>query len=242
MKKRNKILGLMVGAVALVGVSIMGTMAYLTSTDTVKNTFTVGNVKIKLDEAKVDEAGKTITGNDAERVKENTYHVYPGMTYDKDPMVTVLPKSEESYIRMKVRVVDANGNNKIDELKAAFPEIKYPSYYSNGIFLLEKLVQGWDSQKWPCVSASDSEYQFRYYTSVKNESTTDEVTLVPLFTHIVIPNTVENTELAHLGNLKIEVVAEAIQKEGFTNADAAWTAFDAQKNPATEPEETTAGE
>ena len=70
MKKRKALL-LVLCAVLLVAASVMGTMAYLTSTDEVKNTFTVGNVKLRLDEAKVDAAGEAIEG--ADRVKENSY-------------------------------------------------------------------------------------------------------------------------------------------------------------------------
>ncbi|MDY4203948.1 SipW-dependent-type signal peptide-containing protein, partial [Porcincola intestinalis] len=100
MKKRNKILGLMVGAVALVGVSVMGTMAYLTSTDEVVNTFTVGNVQIKLDEAKTNTDGSLVAN--ADRVKANDYKLLPGHTYNKDPMVTVKKGSESSYVKMTV--------------------------------------------------------------------------------------------------------------------------------------------
>ena len=51
MKTKSKALLLTLCAVLLVAASVMGTMAYLTSTDKVENTFTVGNVKITLDEA-----------------------------------------------------------------------------------------------------------------------------------------------------------------------------------------------
>lgn len=42
MKTRNKALLLTFGAVLLVAASVLGTLAYLTSTDKVVNTFTVG--------------------------------------------------------------------------------------------------------------------------------------------------------------------------------------------------------
>lgn len=57
MKTKSKALLLTLCAVLLVAASVMGTMAYLTSTDKVENTFTVGNVKITLDEAKVNTDG-----------------------------------------------------------------------------------------------------------------------------------------------------------------------------------------
>ena len=65
------------------------------------NTFTVGKVEIKLDEAKVTADGIPVEG--AARVTANSYKLMPGTTYTKDPTVTVLKAgSEESYVRMKV--------------------------------------------------------------------------------------------------------------------------------------------
>lgn len=87
-------------AVLLVTASVLGTMAYLTSTDKVVNTFTVGKVAITLDEAKVKEDGTPVAG--AARVKENAYHLLPGHTYTKDPTVHVQANSEDSFIFVKV--------------------------------------------------------------------------------------------------------------------------------------------
>ena len=53
--KLRKVLLLACSAVLLVCLSVGATLAYLTSTDTVKNTFTVGKVAITLDEVNVDE-------------------------------------------------------------------------------------------------------------------------------------------------------------------------------------------
>ena len=99
MKKTSKALLLMLCAVLLVAASVLGTMAYLTSTDTVTNTFTVGKVAITLDEALVDTNGHATTGN---RVKANAYHLLPGHEYDKDPTVHVEADSENCYLFVKV--------------------------------------------------------------------------------------------------------------------------------------------
>ena len=100
MKKKTKALMLVLCAVLLVTASVLGTMAYLTSTDKVVNTFTVGKVAITLDEAKVNADGTAVTP--AERVKENAYHLLPGHTYTKDPTVHVQANSEDSFIFVKV--------------------------------------------------------------------------------------------------------------------------------------------
>lgn len=99
--------------VCLLATAIIGTtLAYFTDTKKVTNTFSSGNVTIKLDEAKVDEDGKEITGEGAERVLENAYKLYPGNTYDKDPTITVASGSEDCYLFVKVE-------NGLDGLEAA---------------------------------------------------------------------------------------------------------------------------
>jgi len=80
--------------------SVFGTLAYLTSTDTVTNTFTVGKVQITLDEAPVDANGET---TDGDRVKKNNYHLLPGHEYDKDPIVHFQPNSEASWLFVEVK-------------------------------------------------------------------------------------------------------------------------------------------
>lgn len=100
MKKKTKALMLVLCAVLLVTASVLGTMAYLTSTEKVVNTFTVGKVAITLDEAQVNPDGTPAAG--AARVKGNAYHLLPGHTYTKDPTVHVQANSEDSFIFVKV--------------------------------------------------------------------------------------------------------------------------------------------
>ena len=115
MKARNKILLLALCIAALIAVSVLGTMAYLTSTDTVTNTFTVGKVAITLDEAKVNDAGVAVTP--VERVKANSYKLMPGHSYTKDPTVHVTDGSENCYIFVKVENgisdIEASGDTTI---------------------------------------------------------------------------------------------------------------------------------
>lgn len=224
-KKLRKLLTLVSCAVLLVCVTIGATVAYLTSTATVTNTFTVGNVAITLDEVKVDANGQAVANKERTSDKQ-TYHVFPNGTYDKDPTVHVAADSEEAFIRMKVTV------SNMTNLKKAFPDTEYSDFYSaDGLFLLEKLVTDWDSTKWVSTSytetpnATEGTYEFRYYTTVAGGKTGTD--LEPLFTKVNIPETVDNVELAYLNNIEIVVTAEAIQADGFNgDANAAWAAFD----------------
>lgn len=100
MKKARKILA-MVCALCLTAVlAVGGTLAYLTSqTDTVTNTFSVGQVTITLDEAPVDLYGDVVAGD---RVTQNSYKLIPGHNYAKDPTVHVAAGSEQCWLFVKV--------------------------------------------------------------------------------------------------------------------------------------------
>ena len=108
MKSKKKVFLTVLCAAALVVASVLGTMAFLTSTDTVTNTFTVGNVNITLDEAPVNVNGDAISGD---RVDANSYKLIPGKTYDKDPIVHVTNGSENCYVFVKI-------DNQISNLEA----------------------------------------------------------------------------------------------------------------------------
>ena len=210
MKTRMKALTLVLCAVLLVCASVMGTLAYLKSTtDVVKNTFTVGNVKINLDEAKVTEYGIEVQG--AGRVKENTYKLLPGHTYVKDPTVTVEEKSEQCFVRMQVTVKN------VDVLKKAFPQFVDET---TGVFMLQYLVEGWDNSVWEYKSYNNGVYEF-WYTKIVDARESEQV-LEPLFTHIVIPGTIDNDTLATLDAHFIDIVAHAMQADGFNTPADAW--------------------
>lgn len=105
MKTRTKVLLLTLCAALLVCATVLATMAFLTDTAEVKNTFTVGNVDITLDEAKVTVYGKA---DGTDRVIENDYKLIPGKTYTKDSTVTVATGSEDCYLFVKVENDIAN--------------------------------------------------------------------------------------------------------------------------------------
>lgn len=102
MKKAKKALLLALCAVLLVAGSVMGTLAYLTATDNITNTFTVGNVAIELKERKMNtETGALAEGS--ELVDEiNDIKVVPGRTIYKQPVVFVKSGSEDCWLFVKV--------------------------------------------------------------------------------------------------------------------------------------------
>ena len=236
--------------VALAVLTIAGTtLAYLTSTDKVENTFTVGNVSIKLDEAKVNTDGTLVEG--AERVKINSYKLMPGHTYIKDPTITVLKGSEESYVRMKVTF------NNASEIKDMCQDPEYKEYYDeewnteeqikilpvsgNGLFDINELYADtyWspvvtnmtnleavmNNPKYMSYDAETDTLTYYFYYNGKVSAPTTDTKLPVLFDSITVPEWVTGEQLAALKNFKINVVAEAIQADGFADADAAWAAF-----------------
>ena len=245
-RKLRKAILTLCSALLLVSLSVGATLAYLTSQDTVVNTFTVGNVKIDLDEAKVKENGEYETDHD-NRVEANTYKFYPNHTYKKDPTVTVLKGSDEAYVRAFVTV------NMMDELDAIFATHKYD--------VQKDILNGTLNAKWvPYAYTTDEEnntrtYELRY-ADIVSAPDADNV-LVDIFTEIKVPADITKEELATLvvyktepvlgedgqpkvdaeGNpitkptseietqLTISVIAQAIQADGFKDADEAWGAW-----------------
>ena len=242
MKTKSKALLLTLCAVLLVAASVMGTMAYLTSTDKVENTFTVGNVKITLDEAKVDTDGTLAAP--AERVKANSYKLLPGHTYTKDPTVTVKAGSESSYVRMKVTFNNAAdiiamctdpefADDGPTGVENAFPLIRMVTF-------VEANAAKWDgiipdnmvdteemlaNAKYFVYDKTTDTLTYYFYYNETVAAPDGDVVLPVLFDKVTLPEWVTSDQLSTLENFQITVVAEAIQADGFANAGAAWAAF-----------------
>ena len=244
MKKTSKALLLTICAVLLVAASVMGTVAYLTSTDKVQNTFTVGKVAIKLDEAKVGTDGTPVEG--ADRVKENGYKLLPGHAYTKDPTVTVLKDSVESYVRMKVTFNNATeiiamctdpefAEDGPTGVENAFPLIRMVEFVEANAAKWDGIIpdnmvdteEMLESAKYFAYDEKSDTLTYIFYYTETVAAPDDNVVLPVLFDKITVPEWVTGDQLAKLDKFEINVVAEAIQADGFANADAAWAAFDA---------------
>lgn len=251
-KTKTKALLMSLCAVLLVAASVLGTMAYLTDSKDVKNTFTVGNVSIDLDEAKVNTDGKAIDkkGNvvtdlaKAERVAGNSYKLLPGHTYVKDPTVTVLTPSVASYVRMKVTFNNATELIKIctdpeyaDDVTGvenAYPLIRMVKFVEanaakwdgiipdNMVETDEMLAQ----TKYFVADTTNNTLTYYFYYNETVAAPTADVVLETLFDSITVPEWVTGDQLAKLKDFQINVVAEAIQADGFENAAAAWAKFE----------------
>ena len=131
---KKKILALSM-CIALAAIAIVGaSLAYFTDTKTATNTFTMGNVQIKLDETNVNDPK-------GDRVASNEYNVYPGAVVTKDPIVHNVGQNA-AYIRATVNV-----ENWMNMCAAYFPDFKthYPSqgYEQSLMLLVDALGEGW---------------------------------------------------------------------------------------------------
>lgn len=207
MKTRNKALLTMVCAVLLVVASVLGTMAYLTSTAEVENTFTVGSVTISMDETDVD---NSTDGKD--RDTENNYHLLPGHEYTKDPIIHVASTSEDCYLFVTV-------SNKIAAIEATGDT---------------SVASQMEAKGWKTVEGQTNLYV--YIGTAEGASAPLAVKAddnIPVFEKIVISGSVNNTTLARYENKTITVNAYAVQKDGFESKTASdiWnTTFGASEN------------
>ena len=191
--------------VALVAIAIVGaSLAYFTDTKTATNTFTMGDVKIKLDETNVNGGDRTIVGND--------YSVFPGAVVTKDPIVHNIGKNA-AYIRAKVEVKDWATNC-----------TKYPTN-ADGKKEMEKtladllttgLGAGWSVVDVKPVG-NDVTFVLKYDGVLAAGAET-----TAMFQQVQVPAGLQNGQ--EFGTIK--VTAEAIQTDSFADWNAAFNAFD----------------
>lgn len=218
-KKRFVAILLCVTLVALAAIG--ATFAYLTDSKTVKNTFTVGDVKIKLDETNVN-------APEGDRVTSNTYNVYPGAVVTKDPIVHNTGKNG-AYVRAVVTIED--GMNWLglynENVWTAPQEAAFNAMINN------TLGDGWEL------------VDIAYDMSGPNHPTSDFVATLKftkvleagkdttaMFSQIAFPTKLTGndvtTRIDQNGEFGINVVAQAIQADGFENWVDAFAAYDAK--------------
>lgn len=206
MKKRT--VAILLALVLVFGAAVGGTLAWLTSsTKTVVNTFSVGNVTITLDEAKVGTDGKEITGDGAERVTENSYKLLPGGEYDKDPTVHVDNASEDCYVYVAVKNgiagIEAAGDTSIEAQMIANGWVKV----TNG----DTQIQLSTGALWYFGGDTDNA------NSALNDAIVSAGQNVIVFETIKIDGDKEFTTVE-----TVEITAYAIQSANMTDAVTAW--------------------
>ena len=236
MNKTKKIIALVMSFVLVICATVFVTLAYLSDkTQVAKNTFTLGKVDIILDEAVVDATGaatetrtqtgntSVVTGNDGQSYG---YSLVPGRQVSKDPTVHVIANSEDCYVRMKVTLKNA--------MTFARIYLKHnpgaTSDVNAAITAMTSYFVGYDPANWIVSGTELNEgnltVTFNYKSVV--EKSAEQTDLEPIITAVKLPEWVDSDDAAELPNFEVEIIAEAIQAEGFADAAAAWAAFAAQ--------------
>lgn len=212
MKKKLTAIFLCVALVAIAVVS--ASLAYFTDTKTATNTFTMGDVKIKLDETNVNDP----TGD---RVTSNEYNVYPGAVVTKDPIVHNVGKNA-AYIRATVNV--ENWKNLV---AAYFPDFK-ETFPNDGYKAALNLLVGNLGQGWSVVGVeagdvfTDGQHDVRFILKYDGTLASGADTTA-MFNKVKIPAAIQNGQA--FGTITVK--AEAIQADGFDTWEKAFAAFDA---------------
>ena len=196
--------------------AIGATLAYFTDTKTATNTFTMGNVKIKLDE-------ENVKNPEGDRVSKNEYEVYPGAEVKKDPTVHNVG-ANGAYIRATVNV-----SNWMNLCAAYYPDFKehFPNegYKAALNLLVGELGEGWsvvdvEAGDVFTVGQFDAKFVLKYDGVLASGADT-----TAMFEKVIIPAGIDNANANSFNQIKI--VAQAIQADGFASWEAAFAAFDA---------------
>lgn len=218
-KNRKKLIAGALSICLVAAVAIGGTMAYLTDSEKVTNTFSVGDLDITLTEPEWDDE---TDGKD----------LVPGDTEKKDPTITAV--EHDSYMRVIMEIQDKEGNAITDKdrldlilktIRYASPALSEDSSYSLNDLNTVPTVNS-DFTLVADKSSSDTNvtgvYYYNYNDVLKEKAT------ATLFTNIVIPTDWNQTQLQKLGEYKIVIQAQAIQTDNFKDAAAAFTALDTE--------------
>ena len=213
MKKK---LTLVVTCIVLVAAMVIGgTLAYFTDSKTATNTFTMGNVNIKLDETDI----KNPAGD---RVTSNAYDVYPGEVVTKDPIVHNTGKNG-AYIRATVNVY-----NWMNLVAAYYPDFKetFPNdgYKAALNLLVGELGEGWSvvdvvAGDTFTIGQFDAKFVLKYDGVLAAGADT-----TAMFQTVTIPAGIDNANASSFQSVK--VVAQAIQADGFNTWEAAFAAYE----------------
>lgn len=212
--------------VLVAALSVFTTLALLSDSKTVTNTFTSGNVTITLDEAPVGPDGQAIEGN---RVTENNYKVYPGVEYDKDPTITLNEGSEAAYVGATITFTNA----------AALKEAGLDADEVLGYFGIEctgwkqigtgaEVMKNTAGEGEEAVMVLDS-YVYTFYkeTELDLDGTTANTDKAVLFENFTLNVNASNDVVEATNNMKIIVNGYAVQAEGQADAlTALQTGFD----------------
>ena len=245
--------------VALVAIAVVGaSLAYFTDTDEATNTFTVGNVKIKLLESSLHRENAGVA-NGATSTSElwsdvakdgsgNTSKYKAGDTFYTDAQIEA---NAEEYTCENVQLIPGRSYHKMPYVKNTGKNDAYirirvmipadldtavlnSSMYTSTAMNNNEFTMAYDNSG--TVERDGVKYNVYTFTRI-DPLAPDEMTYWNVWGTIHMDSTVTSAQSEELfgengpypdGVFPVLVEADAIQAEGFADAAAAWTAFSAQ--------------
>lgn len=236
-----KSLLLAAAAIVLVVASVLGTMAYLTSSAAVSNVFTIGNVKLHMYETPVYPDGTpkvVISDGEMKTADTNSYHLIPGSNYLKDPTVYVDATSDKSYLFIRLRndlkTIEKQGDPSaptiLEQLKAnGWLEIERAESNVDAVFV----YVGKDDNIATRIAAAEAEVKAAHPEYKPNQVTAavleqlDDVKAevvggtgtrqdIDVFGEFTLANEIDGLE--RFGGARVAIVAYAIQINGLSTS------------------------
>lgn len=213
--RKNKMIVTGAACGLIAAMTIGGTMAYLTDSEQTSNTFTVGKVKIDLEEPNWD-----TTDSNNNKIPDRAEKLVPNQELDKNPQIENTG-SNNAVVFMKVTVPTKYVTKVADDgtLDADGRKSQEIIYFKDIADAQSKEENNFDT-KWQEITAEETAdtgataakdgvrtYVFGYKTKLTPGETT-----TPLFDKIQIKNVIEDEILDNVAN-DIKVEAFAIQAE-----------------------------
>lgn len=251
MKKKT----ILVAAIAVMLVAALvvgGTLAYFTDTKSAPNTFTVGNVKINLLESSLHRENAGIANgatSDSELWSDvkmegsnNTSPYKAGDTFYTDAQIEANAKDYkcenvklnpgQSYHKMPY-VKNTGANDAYIRIRVMIPANLDTAILNSSIYTSTALEKEFTMDYDNSGKVDREGVKYNVYTFTRNEALKpNEMTYWNVWGTVHMDSDVTNGEIENLipnGTFNVLVEADAIQADGFANADAAWAAFPAQQ-------------
>ena len=163
----KKKIAIAIAAAALAGTcAIGGTLAWLTSTDQVSNTFTMGKITMDIKESPVNSDGTVDTEAPDVDTQPNAYKISPQATVLKDPNVTISADSEDCYVFVAIK----------NDLKGSVDGQEDP----------QKIATYTVTEDWEMVEEDLDDVDVYLYTIPENDIVTGGLTNVTVFPNLSI--------------------------------------------------------
>ena len=207
MKTWKKAVALALCAVFLVVGTISGTLAYITEESNVlKNSFTIGDVEMWVDETKVGTNGVPVQGAQERDKVGQEYLLMPGHEYTKDPIIHIAANSEPCWLFVEITNPLGNLEDESSTIEGQMLAV------TNG------------ASKWTVIERNVDENSTIYGYNARIEKSTS-ITNIPTFGKFKIDSEKTQADIETMKGKSIIVKAYAVQADNvLDSSETAWNA------------------